>query len=235
MDGPSAHRVCLPPKAPGIRRQPFATSTLRGTAIQTGRTARAAASSPKFSAESLGTTGVDPISWTFSGLAGIADAGPSLARGGRTRGTLDDVRGGSCRRASSGRWRSASVPSHRQVVNPVRPGREQRQRRTRVPGCGWCGPPPFDPGPAGAKRLGPARRCSCGRAATRYGPRRTPPRAGNCGGTSLRSGGTHRGPRTCPIPRIHDGMRMIPCIVGAARTQERRACGTRSSVSPGTR
>ena len=42
-----------------------------------------------------------------------------------------------------GRWRLAPVPSHRQVVNPVRPGREQRQRRTRVPGCGWCGPPPF--------------------------------------------------------------------------------------------
>ena len=31
------------------------------------------------------------------------------------------------------------VPSRRQVVNPVRPGREQRQQRTRVPGCGWSG------------------------------------------------------------------------------------------------
>ena len=31
------------------------------------------------------------------------------------------------------------VPSQRQVVNPVRPGREQRQQRTRVPGCGWSG------------------------------------------------------------------------------------------------
>ena len=29
------------------------------------------------------------------------------------------------------------VPSRRQVVNPVRPGREQRQQRTRAPGCGW--------------------------------------------------------------------------------------------------
>ncbi len=31
------------------------------------------------------------------------------------------------------------VPSRRQVVNPVRPGREQRQQRTRAPGCGWSG------------------------------------------------------------------------------------------------
>ena len=31
------------------------------------------------------------------------------------------------------------VPSRRQVVNPVRPGREQRHQRTRVPGCGWSG------------------------------------------------------------------------------------------------
>ena len=64
----------------------------------------------------------------------------------RTRGTLTVACGGSgCRRAASGRWRLASVPSHRKVVNPVRPGREQRQRRTRVPGCGWCGSPPFRP------------------------------------------------------------------------------------------
>jgi len=27
-------------------------------------------------------------------------------------------------------------------VNPVRPGREQRQQWIRVPGCGWCGLPP---------------------------------------------------------------------------------------------
>ena len=64
----------------------------------------------------------------------------------RTRGTLAIARGGGGRRrVVAGQWRSASVPSHRKVVNPVRPGREQRQRRTRVPGCGWCGPPPFPP------------------------------------------------------------------------------------------
>ena len=33
------------------------------------------------------------------------------------------------------------APSHRQAVNPVRPGREQRQRPVRVPGCGWSAPP----------------------------------------------------------------------------------------------
>ena len=36
-----------------------------------------------------------------------------------------------------------SVPSQREVVNSARPGREQRQRRNRVPGCGWHGLPPI--------------------------------------------------------------------------------------------
>jgi len=34
------------------------------------------------------------------------------------------------------------VPSQREAVNPVRPGREQPKRWQRVPGCGWRGPPP---------------------------------------------------------------------------------------------
>ena len=34
---------------------------------------------------------------------------------------------------------AASVPSQRETVNPVRPGREQRQQWSRVPGCGWRG------------------------------------------------------------------------------------------------
>ena len=42
------------------------------------------------------------------------------------------------------RWWPLLAPSRRQVVNPVRPGREQRQQWTRAPGCGWQGlPPPF--------------------------------------------------------------------------------------------
>ena len=86
----------------------------------------------------------------------------------RSRGTLAVVRGGAGRpRASSGRWRSASVPSHRQVVNPVRPGREQRQRRTRVPGCGWCGSPPSRPRRAGRRRAGRPRTANSG-AATNF-------------------------------------------------------------------
>jgi len=36
-----------------------------------------------------------------------------------------------------------SVPSQREVVNSARPGREQRQRRNRVPGCGWHELPPI--------------------------------------------------------------------------------------------
>ena len=32
---------------------------------------------------------------------------------------------------------AVSAPSRRTVVNPVRPGREQRSQRNRVPGCGW--------------------------------------------------------------------------------------------------
>ena len=77
----------------------------------------------------------------------LSDEPPWHCRHGlrRTRGTLAVVRADGSRRAASGRWRSAPVPSHRQVVNPVRPGREQRQRRTRVPGCGWCGSPPLQP------------------------------------------------------------------------------------------
>ncbi len=42
-----------------------------------------------------------------------------------------------------GPWWSAPVPSRRHVVNPVRPGRQQRQRSVRVPKFGWCGPPPL--------------------------------------------------------------------------------------------
>ena len=33
-------------------------------------------------------------------------------------------------------------PPRRYAVNPVRPGREQRQRRIRVPGSSGCGLPP---------------------------------------------------------------------------------------------
>jgi len=40
-------------------------------------------------------------------------------------------------------WWPLLVPSRRYTVNPVRPGREQRQQRTRVPGCGWQRLPPF--------------------------------------------------------------------------------------------
>ena len=36
-----------------------------------------------------------------------------------------------------------SVPSQCEVVNSARPGREQRQRRNRVPGCGWHELPPI--------------------------------------------------------------------------------------------
>jgi len=36
-----------------------------------------------------------------------------------------------------------SVPSQREVVNSARPGREQRQQRNRVPGCGWRELPPI--------------------------------------------------------------------------------------------
>jgi len=39
-------------------------------------------------------------------------------------------------------WWLASVPSQRDTVNPVRPGREQPQRSQRVPGCGWRESPP---------------------------------------------------------------------------------------------
>jgi hypothetical protein len=35
--------------------------------------------------------------------------------------------------SSASQWQSVSVPSRRLTVNPVRPGREQRQRRCRVP------------------------------------------------------------------------------------------------------
>ena len=41
-----------------------------------------------------------------------------------------------------GLWCSVSALSRREAVNPVRPGREQRQQWIRVPGCGWCGMPP---------------------------------------------------------------------------------------------
>ena len=37
----------------------------------------------------------------------------------------------------------ASVPSRREAVNPVRPGREQPQRWIRVPRCSWCGRHPY--------------------------------------------------------------------------------------------
>jgi len=40
-------------------------------------------------------------------------------------------------------WWPTPVPSRRDVVNPVRPGREQRQQRNRVPGCGWLGRHPY--------------------------------------------------------------------------------------------
>ena len=40
-------------------------------------------------------------------------------------------------------WWPASVPPQRKAVNPVRPGREQPQQWSRVPGCGCYGPPPF--------------------------------------------------------------------------------------------
>ncbi len=40
-------------------------------------------------------------------------------------------------------WRPVLVPPQRNIVNPVRPGREQPQHCARVPGCGWCGPPPL--------------------------------------------------------------------------------------------
>ena len=57
------------------------------------------------------------------------------------------------------RWRPFPVPSQRQVANPARPGREQRQQRTRVPGCGWIGLPPFISGqPACAVRAQALRR-----------------------------------------------------------------------------
>lgn len=36
-----------------------------------------------------------------------------------------------------------SVPSQREIVNSARPGREQRQRWNRVPGCGWHELPPI--------------------------------------------------------------------------------------------
>ena len=39
-------------------------------------------------------------------------------------------------------WWPLLVPSRRYAVNPVRPGREQRQQRTRAPGCGGQGLPP---------------------------------------------------------------------------------------------
>ncbi len=38
---------------------------------------------------------------------------------------------------------AASVSSQRKAVNPVRPGREQPQRLTCVPGCGWRWSPPI--------------------------------------------------------------------------------------------
>jgi len=40
-------------------------------------------------------------------------------------------------------WRPVLVPPQRNIVNPVRPGREQPQQCVRVPECGWCGPPPY--------------------------------------------------------------------------------------------
>jgi len=42
-------------------------------------------------------------------------------------------------------WRQVSVPPQRETVNPVRPGREQRQQWNRVPGCGWYRLPPSFP------------------------------------------------------------------------------------------
>ncbi len=40
-------------------------------------------------------------------------------------------------------WWPGLVLPQRYAVNPVRPGREQRQRQIRVPGCGWSRLPPF--------------------------------------------------------------------------------------------
>ena len=59
------------------------------------------------------------------------------------------------------------APSHRQAVNPVRPGREQRQRPARVPGCGWSVPPSLAPSVRG---LSPPR-LRTGRSAHPHPPR----------------------------------------------------------------
>ena len=48
--------------------------------------------------------------------------------------------------ALTGLWCFASALSRLEAVNPVRPGREQRQRWNRVPGCGWCKVPPNNKG-----------------------------------------------------------------------------------------
>jgi len=46
-------------------------------------------------------------------------------------------------------WWSSSVSPHHEPVNPVRPGREQRQRGMWVTGSGGRGPPSPDPGGGG--------------------------------------------------------------------------------------
>ena len=51
---------------------------------------------------------------------------PVLAGGGRHDTLMLPAAGRGRRGAGNGRWRPASAPSHRQAVNPVRPGREQR-------------------------------------------------------------------------------------------------------------
>jgi hypothetical protein len=66
-------------------------------------------------------------------------------------------------------WWLAPVPSQRNSVNPVRPGREQPKRLKRVPGCGWRRPPPRSRrGPLGDQHAGgEARARSVGRTPAR--------------------------------------------------------------------
>ena len=156
---------------------------------------------------------------------------------------------GGLRRASSSRWRLAPVPSHRQVVNPVRPGREQRQRRTRVPRCGWCGSPPFRSWMAGRRWDEPPGPTNPVRALTRVRPADT-----GIVSPSLRDVLKFAGLfRDCTsdtavscrdevtpgsrYPRIDassfekaDTIQSIVCIVVAGRFERRQACAIPSSA-----